>query len=814
LGLQGAPDLCSIFLLAGLCQLRGSIPSDVKQFDSETQLLDGLALALSDLDPDVIVGFETQTCSLGYLLDRAESLNHGFSRRISRVLENSSRGGERSWGVRSMSDRDGIESAGAKYFQRKGADIKIPGRHVLNLWRIVRNEIKLDSYTLEGVALSVLNVSLPKHDEYQIERWLRSERRVARALQHLRDRASSCLGILDQLNVLSRTSELARVYGIDFMSVLTRGSQYRVESMLARVAHERGFVLLSAQRDQVFDQPAVECLPLVMEPSSSFYVDPVIVLDFQSLYPSMVIAHNLCFSTMLGNINRLSGWSDEQHVGVASDYKAPRLPILQSSAGGSVDDGIYIAPNGEMFITASVRHGVLPQMLGEVLETRIMVKNAMKALSTDRDDELFKLMNARQFGLKMIANVTYGYASASFSGRMPCSGLADAIVQCGRDALERIVSFVDGELRNRTGANVVYGDTDSLFVCAPGASRAEAFAIGREITAKAASMFPAPVVLQLEKVYHPCILVTKKRYVGYAYDSPVCNTPIFDAKGIETVRRDSCGAAQKTMERALRLLFESKDVSRVKRFVQRIMRRICSNRMPLADFIFRKEVRLGTYKDVLPPAAVVASRAMESDPRASPRHGERVAFVVVYGGQGAALKDCVVSPRDFLDAELKGSMRIHSTYYITKQILPALDRLFSLLGAKVSSWFAELPRAYFEPLGVANGSRIHSYFPASSPCLLCRGRCVRSRICPQCMTGLAGRQASYYIVASRDAALASKLAHLEITCMRCIGGQEQDPREIGCYNTDCDVLYDRHRTNVRMFSLGDAAHDETTWKSQ
>jgi hypothetical protein len=42
---------------------------------------------------------------------------------------------------------------------------------------------------------------------------------------------------------------------------------------------------------------------------------------------------------------------------------------------------------------------------------------------------LQRCLNARQFGLKMIANVSYGYTSASFSGRMPCAELADAIVQ-------------------------------------------------------------------------------------------------------------------------------------------------------------------------------------------------------------------------------------------------------------------------------------------------------------------------------------------------------------------------------------------------
>jgi DNA polymerase zeta len=67
------------------------------------------------------------------------------------------------------------------------------------------------------------------------------------------------------------------------------------------------------------------------------------------------------------------------------------------------------------------------------------------------------------------------------------------------------------------------------------------------------------------QVYHPCILLAKKRYVGFMYEAPNQAAPAFDAKGIETVRRDTCGAVAKMLERCLRILFTSKDLSQVRR---------------------------------------------------------------------------------------------------------------------------------------------------------------------------------------------------------------------------------------------------------
>jgi len=104
----------------------------------------------------------------------------------------------------------------------------------------------------------------------------------------------------------------------------------------------------------------------------------------------------------------------------------------------------------------------------------------------------------------------------------------------------------------------------SMFVHLEGRTREEAFKIGQEIAASVTAMNPNPVTLKMEKVYHPCVLLTKKRYVGYSYESPGQLHPTFDAKGIETIRRDSCAAVAKTLERSLRTLFETQDLSQVR----------------------------------------------------------------------------------------------------------------------------------------------------------------------------------------------------------------------------------------------------------
>ncbi|VDP29399.1 unnamed protein product [Soboliphyme baturini] len=193
--------------------------------------------------------------SWGYLFERADFLKHPLVSRCSRIP---------------LEPRQSRGSSEDDWWAM--ADIDIAGRVMLNLWRLMRSEFSF--------------------------RWRVVDYYLLRVILQLR--------FLITRDLVHRTAELARLFGIQFFEVLSRGSQFRVESMLLRMAKEQRFLLFSPSVRQRSRMAAPECLPLVMEPQSQFYVDPVVVLDFQALYPSICIAYNYCYSTCLGKVCSLN----------------------------------------------------------------------------------------------------------------------------------------------------------------------------------------------------------------------------------------------------------------------------------------------------------------------------------------------------------------------------------------------------------------------------------------------------------------------------------------------------------------------------
>ncbi|KAL4739108.1 hypothetical protein BDV11DRAFT_188358 [Aspergillus similis] len=738
---------------------------------TELDLINRLVDIVRLHDPDIITGYEVHNSSWGFVIERArKKYDFDLCDELSRVKSHAhGRFGKEA-------DKWGFDHT---------SSIRVTGRHIINIWRAMRSEMNLLQYTMENVVFHLLHRRIPHYSFHDLTTWYQSDkpRDFMKVINYYTSRVQMNIEILNANELIPRTSEQARLLGIDFYSVFSRGSQFKVESLMFRIAKPENFILVSPSRKQVGQQNALECLPLVMEPQSDFYTSPLIVLDFQSLYPSIMIAYNYCYSTFLG---RVQSWRGRNKMGFLDYNRPPRLLEL-------LKDHINIAPNGMIYAKSEVRKSLLAKMLTEILETRVMVKTGMKI---DKDDRgLQRLLNNRQLALKLIANVTYGYTSASFSGRMPCSEIADSIVQSGRETLEKAIAFIHSI--ERWGAEVVYGDTDSLFVYLKGRTRDQAFDIGEEIAQAVTNMNPHPVKLKFEKVYHPCVLLAKKRYVGFKYEHRNQKEPEFDAKGIETVRRDGTPAEQKIEEKALKLLFRTADLSQVKSYFQSQCTKIMQGRVSVQDFCFARAVKLGTYSEngTLPAGALISTKKMLEDPRAEPQYGERVPYVVVTGAPGSRLIDRCVPPATLLqDAQLD----LDAEYYITKNIIPPLERIFNLVGANVRQWYDEMPKVHrirrVEGTSSLAGGKssirtLESYMKASS-CVVCKAKLYDAEI-PVCSNCVQQPHVSLLELVSRQRQAEQRVANLERVCRSCMDVPFGD--EVKCDSLDCPVFYARTR---------------------
>ncbi|KAJ3766592.1 hypothetical protein FB446DRAFT_381067 [Lentinula raphanica] len=743
----------------------------LETFSSELDLINSILDVVIELDPDIIAGWDVQNSSWGYLAARARSFGLELEELIARAPPRYTSSNNIQWEARHTTT------------------LKVAGRHVFNLWRIMRSEQTLNIYTFENVAFHVLGRRVPRYGPSTLTKWYQSQHstHTATLIRHYARHASLNIEILNQSEVVTKTAEFARVFGVDFYSVISRGSQFKVESFMFRIAKPESFVLISPSKSDVGKQNAAECLPLIMEPQSALYTSPLVVLDFQSLYPSLMISQNMCYSTCLGRVMDFQG---RNKFGVVDLDRPPGL--LER-----LQEHITVAPNGIMFLKPNVRKGLLPRMLTELLDTRVMVKQAMKGYKHDK--ALTRVLNARQLGLKYIANVTYGYTSASFSGRMPAVEMADSIVQSGRETLEKAIALIHDT--KKWGAEVVYGDTDSMFIYMQGKTREQAFRIGYEIADAVTALNPAPVKLKFEKVYHPCVLMAKKRYVGFKYENVDDKEPVFEAKGIETVRRDGIPAQQKMTEQCLKILFRTQDLSKVKEYCWDSWTKMLENRVPVQDFIFAKEVKMGTYSDKgpPPPGVAVAAKRTLLDPGDEPQYGERVPYVIARGEPGSKLVDRATDPLEFLK---NPHIQLDAAYYISRVLIPPLERIFNLVGADVRQWYNDMPKA--RQIEVASPSKrgrpqvieldhrnINEHFDRSE-CLICgniahEGLCTNCRRQPQLtLAGLSNR------IRSNE----QRLVDTHKVCASCTGTNLEEAEQ--CESLDCSWLYARKRVEGRI----------------
>jgi DNA polymerase zeta len=233
-----------------------------------------------------------------------------------------------------------------------------------------------------------------------------------------------------------------------------------------------------------------------------------------------------------------------------------------------------------------------------------------------------------------------------------------------------------------------------------------------------------------------------------------------------------------------------------------------SGRAATIDYVFASEVRLGTYKseDGAPPGAHVARHREQIDPNDKVQRGERVPFVIIHKQETSRLRDLAVRPEGMLFPpvgmgaggyhSLAGwsPPRLNAAYYILKRVLPALARVFSLIGVDVFRWYKMDGKRTRRPpleraLGVA-GPRAGTLlgFLESNHCVLCDKQC-RTLLCDDCRAQPAD---ATVMLTSRLRLVERRHAQLMRHCLACTGARDVErDGSVECRNLDCPHLYTR-----------------------
>lgn len=181
--------------------------------------------------------------------------------------------------------------------RRENKYVNFEGRVPFDLLFVLLRDYKLRSYTLNAVSYHFLQEQ--KEDvHHSIITDLQNENEQTRrrlAIYCIKD-AYLPLRLLNKLMCIVNYMEMARVTGVSLASLLTRGQQIKVVSQLLRTAKSKGY-LMPTHTGQAGEEQYEGAT--VIEPKRGYYADPITTLDFASLYPSIMMAHNLCYTTLL-----------------------------------------------------------------------------------------------------------------------------------------------------------------------------------------------------------------------------------------------------------------------------------------------------------------------------------------------------------------------------------------------------------------------------------------------------------------------------------------------------------------------------------
>jgi DNA polymerase delta subunit 1 len=713
---------------------------------------------LEEVDPDIITGYNISNFDFPYLLDRAKHLKVGKFPYWSRLKNVASQATSTNFSSKQMGNRD-----------TKATNTN--GRLQLDMLQVVQRDHQLRSYTLNAVCAHFLKEQKEDVHHSMITELFNGDANTRRrlAVYCLKD-AYLPQRLMDKLMCLVNYTEMSRVTGVPFNYLLARGQQVKFISQLFRKALEQQLIIPNLRTEQSGDQYEGAT---VIEPTRGYYDVPIATLDFASLYPSIMQAHNLCYTTLLNKtaVEKLKLVKDEDYI---------------------------VTPNGDMFCTAKVRKGLLSQILEELLGAR---KRAKRELAIETDPFKKAVLNGRQLALKISANSVYGLTGATV-GKLPCLAIASSTTSYGRQMIERTKEEVEKKYTIANGyshdAQVIYGDTDSVMVKFGTAELADAMKLGQEAADFVSGKFIKPIKLEFEKVYFPYLLINKKRYAGLYWTNPDKYDKM-DTKGIETVRRDNCRLVQTVIETSLNMLLIDRDVVGAQEFVKQTIADLLQNKVDLSNLVITKALTKTEAQYEGKQAHVeLANRMKKRDAGSAPALGDRVAYVIIKGAAGSKNFEKSEDPIYVLEHNIP----IDTKYYLDNQLAKPLGRIFEpILGEKKASQL--LTGAHTRTISIAapTNSGLMKFAKKTATCMGCKKPLVSAEekdgaVCANCRPRFGEL---YQKTLGKVSELEVRFSRLWTQCQRCQGSMHNN---VICSSRDCPIFYMRMKAKKDVEDAG------------
>ncbi|CCG81793.1 DNA polymerase [Taphrina deformans PYCC 5710] len=754
---------------------------EVFSFVDEKAMLHAFRSIFLSYDPDVVSGYDITSEAIPSILYRALDLG------LSKDFINLARCSHVSLKTKRRQIYSGAwlkkERKMNATSNREHTELGCIGRLVLDLRTVIEREERLRTYTINESSAVIGGRTLEYLSDpvlYGLWNGDSTDDR-ARLGDYCLHECSAALNIMRKHASLITYIELSRVTGLNFEDVVSRGQMRRFWGQLFRFCGARGVIVPAQSRGGgQMTQSALNYMPEVGYDTEN----PVVVLDFKSLYPSILIARNLCFST-------------------------------EVRPGDDFEGSSWTGFGGCKFVGSDVKEGIVPQILKHFLSERSKVKTLMKNAT---DPGMRIVLDGRQKAIKVCANAVYGFFGASES-RLQNMAIADATITEGANLLEAAKQEIEKRYNTTNSTKdirVVYGDTDSVFVkCFGGKSVAEAIEMGKQMSAEVSKVWPDPISLDFEKVLFPSLLQNRKRYAGLLWTNPEKPDEI-DVKGIEVNRRDAVPLIGHVIGDIFKILFPHKNndatgsgtipseerqgiIEQVKDSVRTDVGRILSGELNVGSYIMTKGLWLGTnasdYNAKQTHISVI-DKMRTRDSRRMFKDGERISYIFT---QSTPNSKGYEKAEDPVYAINKGLL-LDYQYYLEHTVHNPVQRILELFmsNKEVEALFKVTKSA---KVAVSKASGVMGAFlsagkKAASRCEVCGDQCTRGKLCAKHKD-----QASELAGVKKQKLLDRRQAKKDTdeTCYTC----QQSRREILCVNMDCEVYFNRTKVNEEVQATED-----------